>query len=42
MIDYEFFKAPPLKEALEFLGSRRREAIAGRDLLVDIRKETHA
>jgi carbon-monoxide dehydrogenase medium subunit/xanthine dehydrogenase FAD-binding subunit len=41
MIDYEFFKAPSLKEALEFLGSNEGvKAIAGgTDLLVDIRKE---
>ncbi|HHZ04106.1 FAD binding domain-containing protein [Acetomicrobium hydrogeniformans] len=41
MIDYEFFKAPSLKEALEFLGSHEGvKAIAGgTDLLVDIRKE---
>jgi carbon-monoxide dehydrogenase medium subunit/xanthine dehydrogenase FAD-binding subunit len=41
MIDYEFFKAPSLKEALEFLSSHEGvKAIAGgTDLLVDIRKE---
>jgi carbon-monoxide dehydrogenase medium subunit/xanthine dehydrogenase FAD-binding subunit len=41
MIDYEFFKAPSLKEALEFLSSYEGvKAIAGgTDLLVDIRKE---